>query len=78
MADMKSMLQALKVLSERLKTARETAFQVPESARQVESAWFAGMVVRPADFSQQLSNLQLSLERESVAVETTPAVHPLS
>ncbi|HKD08064.1 MAG TPA: hypothetical protein VKB79_19340 [Bryobacteraceae bacterium] len=72
------MLQALKTLSERLKTARENVFQIPESARQIDSAWYAGMAIRPADFSQQLSSLQVSLKRESDTLERTRAVHPLS
>jgi len=64
------MLQALRTLSERLKTARETALQIPESARRVDSARYVGMAIRPADFSQQLTQLQLSLKRESDAVKS--------
>jgi hypothetical protein len=74
---MKGMLQALKALSERLKTARETAFQIPESARQIDSVWYAGMAIRPADFSQQLSSLQLSLKRESSPANTSETTKPL-
>jgi hypothetical protein len=66
------MLQALKSLSERLKTARESAFQIPDSARNIDSAWYVGMAIRPADFSHQLTSLQVSLKRESVGLERKP------
>jgi len=45
-------------------------FQVPDTARRVDSACYVGMAINPVEFSQQLSRFQLSLQSETSAVVT--------
>jgi hypothetical protein len=59
-------------IRDRLERAKQNLFRVPETARQVDAAWYAGMAIRPADFSQQLANLQTALQRKGPESETSP------
>lgn len=43
----------------------------------ISSAWYAGIVPEPSDFSNQLCKLQMSLQRES-SPEESLSVHPSS
>jgi hypothetical protein len=56
-------------LIERFQLAQASWSKVPDEARRQEQVWFAGLAVSPVDFSQQLSSLQLSLEREGAPVK---------
>jgi hypothetical protein len=66
------MRETLQNLIERFQTARAAWPRVPDTARHQEQVWFAGLAVSPVEFSQQLSNLQLSLQREGA-----PAISPI-
>jgi hypothetical protein len=58
------MRETLQNLIQRFQTAKGAWPRVPDTARKQEQVWFAGLAVSPVEFSQQLSNLQLSLQRE--------------
>lgn len=57
-------MTAITSLFQRFKAAFQAWSQVPDTAANREEIWFAGLAVSPADFSKQLSNLQISLQRE--------------
>ena len=49
----------------------------PPPTAHVPAVWYAGMLVEPAEFSQQMASLQLSLQREMAAgTRTAPSVEP--
>ena len=58
------MLGVLKSLAGHLQNVKQDMFKVPDKARRVDSSWYAGMAIHPADFSQQLTRMQLSLQSE--------------
>jgi hypothetical protein len=60
------MKETLQKLMARFQRVRASWPKAPDSARREEQVWFAGLAVSPVDFSQQLSGLQLSLQRENV------------
>ena len=53
-----------------MQQAKLNMFQVPDTARRVDSACYVGMAINPVEFSQQLSRFQLSLQSETSAVVT--------
>jgi hypothetical protein len=63
-ADKIIMLGVLKSLVGQLQNAKQQMFKVPDAARHVEPSWYAGMAIHPAEFSQQLTRMQLSLQSE--------------
>jgi hypothetical protein len=63
-ADKISMLGVLKSLVRQLQNVKQDIFRVPDAARRADSSWYAGMAIHPADFSQQLTRMQLSLQSE--------------
>jgi hypothetical protein len=58
------MLGVLKSLVGQLQNVKQDMFRVPDAARRADSSWYAGMAIHPADFSQQLTRMQLSLQSE--------------
>ena len=58
------MKEAIQSMSKRFQAAWMAWSQVPEAAYNREEVWFAGLAVAPAEFSKQLSSLQISLQRE--------------
>jgi hypothetical protein len=58
------MLEALKSLAGQLQNVKQDMFKVPDAARRADSSWYVGMAIHPADFSQQLTRMQLSLQGE--------------
>ena len=69
------MKETLQSLIQRFQTARAAWPKVPDTARQQEQVWFAGLAGSPAEFSQQLSSLQLSLQREGAPAKGQTALH---
>lgn len=65
------MLEVLKSLAGQLQNVKQDMFKVPDAARRDDSSWYAGMAIHPADFSQQLTRMQLSLQSE----QSPAAVH---
>jgi hypothetical protein len=61
MVDMK---EAIHSTIARMRSAWEAWSQVPQTSYNREEVWFAGLAVAPAEFSNQLSKLQNSLQRE--------------
>ncbi|MDE3198659.1 MAG: hypothetical protein KGN84_20095 [Acidobacteriota bacterium] len=47
-----------------LRGLSQNAFRVPDAALQVDAGWFAGMSIRPAEFSGQLAALQEGIRRD--------------
>jgi hypothetical protein len=72
-ADKISMLGVLKSLAGQLQNAKQEMFKVPDTARRVDSSWYVGMAIHPAEFSQQLARMQISLQSEQA-----PAVVPVA
>jgi hypothetical protein len=72
-ADKITMLGVLKSLAGHLQNVKQDMFKVPDAARRVEPSWYAGMAIHPADFSQQLTRMQLSLQSEQSSVEVHAA-----
>jgi len=64
------MMEAIQSMSKRFQSAWLAWSQVPETAVNREEVWFAGLAVAPAEFSKQLSSLQVSLQREGA-----PSMH---
>lgn len=64
-------MDAIQSTLKRFRSAWMAWSQVPETAYNREEVWFAGLAVAPADFSNQLSKLQISLQREGA-----PSVFP--
>jgi hypothetical protein len=58
------MLEVLKSLAGQLQNVKQDMFKVPDAARRADSSWYVGMAIHPADFSQQLTRMQLSLQGE--------------
>lgn len=63
------MLEVLKSLAGQLQNVKQDMFKVPDAARRADSSWYVGMAIHPADFSQQLTRMQLSLQGEHTPVE---------
>ena len=61
------MKEALHSLIERVQGVRHSWPQVPEVAFSRDHVWYAGLAVCPVQFSQQLVNLQLSLQGENAS-----------
>jgi hypothetical protein len=70
-ADKITMFGVLKSFVSQLQNVKQDMFKVPDAARRVDSSWYVGMAIHPAEFSQQLSRMQLSLQSEQPPV----AVH---
>jgi hypothetical protein len=58
------MKEAIQSIFGRFRAACQAWSQEPETPGIPEEVWFAGLAVTPADFSNQLSKLQTSLQRE--------------
>ncbi len=69
-ADKITMFGVLKSLVGQLQNVKQDMFKVPEAARRVEPSWYVGMAIHPAEFSQQLTRMQLSLQSEQSSAET--------
>ena len=67
-ADKITMFGVLKSLAGQLQNVKRDMFKVPDKARRADSSWYAGMAIHPADFSQQLTRMQLSLQSEQSSV----------
>ena len=63
-ADKITMFGVLKSLVCQLQNVKQDMFKVPDAARRPESSWYVGMAIHPAEFSQQLTRMQLSLQSE--------------
>jgi hypothetical protein len=63
--DKLSMKETLQSIIERFRAVQHSWSQVPEGAFQREQVWYAGLAVSPAEFTDQLSKLQGSLQREN-------------
>jgi hypothetical protein len=63
-ADKIIMFGPLKSLVGQLQNVKQDMFKVPDAARRAEPSWYAGMAIHPAEFSQQLTRMQLSLQSE--------------
>ena len=63
MTDEEGMVDTFESATKWLRRLSESAFRVPAAAKELDSAWFAGMAIGPVEFSEQLGNLQVSLQR---------------
>jgi hypothetical protein len=63
------MLRVFNSFFSQLQNAKQKMFKSPDTARRVDSTWYVGMAINPAEFSQQLSRMQLSLQSERSLVE---------
>jgi hypothetical protein len=66
------MKETLQSLLRRFQTVRAEWPKVPDTGSPREEVWYTGLAVSPAEFSQQLSSLQISLQRECVPVSAVP------
>lgn len=73
-------LSQLKIkASEYLLDLRRDLWKAPAAATAQNSVWYAGLVIEPAEFSQQLNNLETSLRRANAPVpEKTPQAVPVT
>jgi hypothetical protein len=72
---MEDMKEATQSMFRRFHNAWQAWSQVPETAIGREQVWFTGLAVAPADFSSQLSKLQISLQREGTQSQvSSPAL----
>ncbi len=67
------MFRVIDSLLSQLQDAKQNMFKVPDKARRVDSSWYVGMAINPAEFSQELSRMQLSLQSERPPVEAHSA-----
>jgi hypothetical protein len=70
------MKEALQSLIDRFQGVRHSWPQVPQAAFSRDHVWYAGLAVCPAEFSQQLVNLQLSLQGQPLPAPNSPEKTP--
>ena len=63
-ADKIIMFGVLKSLVSQLQNVKQDMFKMPDAAKRAEPSWYVGMAIHPAEFSQQLTRMQLSLQSE--------------
>jgi hypothetical protein len=62
------MFRVLNSFVSQLQNAKQNMFKVPNTAKSVDSTWYVGMAISPAEFSQQLARMQVSLQGERAPV----------
>lgn len=55
-----------------LRRLSESAFHVPEAARGIDGNLYAGMAIKPVEFTDQLANLQTALRQCEVRQSVEP------
>ena len=63
------MSQAFESAAKWLRQFGDTAFQVPEGAWKIDGTWYSGMAIKPAEFTEELAKLQISLRQRATTAQ---------